>query len=399
MTTHENWDEFNGSRTESPDHSESLSPSKRKKTSPSVPNKKSKQETPINTEETNEDIARQYKKFTNAPKYDYNSEELFCVCRKPDLGEMMVACDGCEEWFHFGCMKVNPNYSDLIASYYCKFCVWKGLGESKWKRKCRLENCYKPIAPGSKYCSKEHGLKFMRNVWSDLRELSTGLVKAVLEYVSDDYTKLERLGSHFPELKVVEEYKKDPNSINDFPDDVKEELQNLKQESNKLVEEIKKQEKLMETLVATKEHIKYLNENLTGAIFSDSKQENQTSKKKKSNKSKKKIDLCYCSKSDSFLIKEIADSDDLFADLLKTIKKRYSEEEDDEDDDDEEDNDWFMENLCIKDKKKCVRHNGWWNLYYDEAVTKLAQLKVKTDELSVKKESTLRNYSMKVYES
>ena len=101
---------------------------KRSKPSHSIPSKRVKHDvdsSPL-VEESNEEIARQYKKFINAPKYDLNSEELFCVCRRPDLGEMMVACDGCEEWFHFKCMKINEKYSNLIAKYYCKFCEWKG---------------------------------------------------------------------------------------------------------------------------------------------------------------------------------------------------------------------------------------------------------------------------------
>jgi len=53
-------------------------------------------------DESYEEIAKQYKKFSNAPKFNLNSEELFCICRKPDYGgELMISCDNCDEWFHF----------------------------------------------------------------------------------------------------------------------------------------------------------------------------------------------------------------------------------------------------------------------------------------------------------
>ena len=38
----------------------------------------------------------------------------------------------------------------------------EGEGNSQWKRKCRLENCNEPIGERSKYCSKEHGIEFIK---------------------------------------------------------------------------------------------------------------------------------------------------------------------------------------------------------------------------------------------
>jgi hypothetical protein len=33
------------------------------------------------------------------------SKDLYCHCQKPWLGEFMIECDNCKEWFHPGCVK------------------------------------------------------------------------------------------------------------------------------------------------------------------------------------------------------------------------------------------------------------------------------------------------------
>ncbi|KAJ3282768.1 hypothetical protein HK104_010729, partial [Borealophlyctis nickersoniae] len=55
-------------------------------------------------------------------------KELYCVCRSEyDGEEFMVACDGCEEWFHGRCVGVTP----VIAQereYFCDNCKASKLG-------------------------------------------------------------------------------------------------------------------------------------------------------------------------------------------------------------------------------------------------------------------------------
>lgn len=31
---------------------------------------------------------------------------LYCICRKPDDERAMIACDQCNEWYHFDCIKL-----------------------------------------------------------------------------------------------------------------------------------------------------------------------------------------------------------------------------------------------------------------------------------------------------
>ncbi|PYD08700.1 hypothetical protein DND36_31155, partial [Pseudomonas savastanoi pv. glycinea] len=133
--------------------------------------------------ETPEEIAKQYKKYQNAPKYNLNSEELFCICRRPDHGgELMIGCDGCEEWFHFTCMKMNEAYQLLIDKFYCKFCQWQGKGRTRYNKICRLPGCMKPIRSElkSKYCSEECGLEYMKRFLEELEKLSREEMKFAL---------------------------------------------------------------------------------------------------------------------------------------------------------------------------------------------------------------------------
>lgn len=72
--------------------------------------------------------------------YNDNSEELFCICRKPDNGDLMVGCDGCDDWYHFKCMKIDIKYQELIARYFCPYCEIDGKGTTLWKRNAEYEH-------------------------------------------------------------------------------------------------------------------------------------------------------------------------------------------------------------------------------------------------------------------
>ena len=47
---------------------------------------------------------------------------VYCVCRQP-LKNPMVACDGCGEWFHDGCVEVEDEvFIDEKVKWYCMNC-------------------------------------------------------------------------------------------------------------------------------------------------------------------------------------------------------------------------------------------------------------------------------------
>ena len=47
---------------------------------------------------------------------------VFCLCRLPDDGTMMIQCTGCEEWFHKKCVKLQKKSVHINQSWYCRHC-------------------------------------------------------------------------------------------------------------------------------------------------------------------------------------------------------------------------------------------------------------------------------------
>lgn len=44
---------------------------------------------------------------------------MYCICRKPDSGKWMIGCDGCDDWFHGECVKIEESDGDLVDKYFC----------------------------------------------------------------------------------------------------------------------------------------------------------------------------------------------------------------------------------------------------------------------------------------
>ncbi|KAF9927407.1 hypothetical protein FBU30_003265 [Linnemannia zychae] len=87
-----------------------------------------------------------------------SGEELYCICRTIyDPNRVMIACDGCDEWFHTDCVGFDEKDNVVEEKYYCKRCEEKGRNGSL-KKKCFREGCQKSAGRKSKYCSKECGL-------------------------------------------------------------------------------------------------------------------------------------------------------------------------------------------------------------------------------------------------
>ena len=51
-----------------------------------------------------------------------DKEALYCLCRKPDDGQLMIQCDECSEWFHGACMGISKKMADKLKSYLCPSC-------------------------------------------------------------------------------------------------------------------------------------------------------------------------------------------------------------------------------------------------------------------------------------
>ncbi|CAH6723102.1 COMPASS component Spp1p [[Candida] jaroonii] len=313
-------------------------------------------------EESNEELIKQYKKLQNAPKFDFNSEEVYCICRKPDRGELMIGCDGCDEWYHFKCMKINLLYKDLVAKFYCKFCTWKGKGYTHWKRKCRADNCWNPIEINSKYCSKQCGLNFFKNL-VDVDNNET--YKAIID---KDFTvdEFQKLGNEFPELPEVKDIE---NNIGKFPEELRLDLTKLINQLKDINENIELFNRRTELLSQYKIKMKAVNELVT-----------------KKMKSKKKIELCLYDKN----LRELSSSVIEEFDIEKVSD--YVVNEDDEKDEDQ------YGNICIHEKRKCPRHNGWINLVNDGFLSSIYKYQSTLAKLQQEEKLLLRDYSIQVYE-
>lgn len=156
-----------------------------------------------------------------------------------------------------------------------------------------------------------------------------------------------------------------------------------------------------------KENIKLINGKLAALLYPDTTQETSGKKKsKKSNKqSKNKIDFCYYDKSidnGESIINQLAELDEMFEKLHQAVGRKLSDDEEEHEEEDEEheqeDHTRFMNMLCIIDRRKCSRHNGWWNLAYDELSTRLDSLEDKVKLLKQQRTDVLRSYSINQYE-
>jgi COMPASS component SPP1 len=107
------------------------------------------------------------------------SDDLYCICRRPDTGTFMIGCDGpCEDWCHGKCVNISESDKNLIDKFMCPACTEKGIGRTTWKRMCRRSGCRQPArlgknkqgSDGSKYCSDECGVRFFRQMTERARE-------------------------------------------------------------------------------------------------------------------------------------------------------------------------------------------------------------------------------------
>lgn len=57
--------------------------------------------------------------------------EVYCICRKPDNGKVMVGCDGCGDWFHCRCVNLKEAEVAAIKTFTCPDCLAKQEGRSE----------------------------------------------------------------------------------------------------------------------------------------------------------------------------------------------------------------------------------------------------------------------------
>lgn len=294
--------------------------------------------------------------------YNENSEELYCICRRPDNGELMVGCDGCDDWYHFKCMKIDVKYQHLIARYFCPYCEIDGKGTTLWKRKCRVRTCFKPIFENkSKYCSKEHGLQYLNELLEKKlakQEGNAGVLNkdqiGEMVNMSGNVEQFKKLGDEMPEV---------PNQ--DFNKDSR--ILNLRDSIGLLKEERTINMNKKKILLKSRENIKKLNESLTADL--DTNGGGSTNNKKKS----KKIDICGYDLifNDDKFENELLDESMLVSNDIDELKSKYEKFIKEEVND---------TTFCFLDRKKCLKHNGWQSVINDDIDMKLKDISTKINK-------------------
>ncbi|AOA62968.1 COMPASS component [Komagataella phaffii CBS 7435] len=357
-------------------------------------------------------LQKKFQEFEKAPKYNLNSEEVFCICRKPDdEGQLMVACDGCDEWFHFRCMKLDPKYEKLVANFYCVFCDRLfNKGKTLWKRKCKLEGCFNPIELSeekkSKYCSEEHGLMYMKQALLDKvlkqedlngqRLLKLKEVSSILREV-DDCKALAKLGEELP-------------IYSDFYPDAKlsphltEKVAAWDKQIQQVTTELERLDSRLRLVLALKEFLKLLNENINIITIPDYIPGPRTKSSKSKSKNSKKSDICgfnrvildldratdmdqFKAKISPYLGKNAIDPED--------FKKLYREIYPDDDDmvDSVGPENWLAR-FCLKDKRKCNKHHSWLNILADDYYLQTQLLEEKKKRLQDERQTLMTDYNI-----
>ncbi|KAG1292260.1 hypothetical protein G6F66_007116 [Rhizopus arrhizus] len=104
---------------------------------------------------------------------NYNTPNLYCICRKPESG-LMVKCDICNEWYHSSCVRVPRSVVKSSMSYICPVCDY---GEKKLlahvSRRPSVEEIQKlmNISHTLMFCPKDYLL--VRDIYSYMMEFKS----------------------------------------------------------------------------------------------------------------------------------------------------------------------------------------------------------------------------------
>mmetsp|Transcript_2862 Transcript_2862/g.3797 ORF Transcript_2862/g.3797 Transcript_2862/m.3797 type:complete len:425 (+) Transcript_2862:182-1456(+) len=156
-------------------------------------------------------------------------EPVYCICRKPDIpGQLMIACDMCDEWFHGKCVGITQKQAEKITKYVCDTCSGTKKTPSSTndnndvsarQPKCFSKSCFNAAKPNSKYCSDECGIKTakealkQREVSQKLNQLSTVTQELFSAADAEDQRLLEAIAKRKQQLenniREVEHQEKD----------------------------------------------------------------------------------------------------------------------------------------------------------------------------------------------
>ena len=81
-------------------------------------------------------------------------KSVHCLCGFPVGRGFLIACDGCERWFHGACVSMDFSSSEWYQTWYCPSCIPQGRIPLR-RRACLFAGCKQPIIEPnvSGYCS------------------------------------------------------------------------------------------------------------------------------------------------------------------------------------------------------------------------------------------------------
>ncbi|MBW0461284.1 hypothetical protein O181_000999 [Austropuccinia psidii MF-1] len=65
---------------------------------------------------------------SNQIQVTHDEGTLYCICLGRDDHTPMIQCEGCENWFHFSCIRMDPSEAKEIEKFYCQDCQTSGTG-------------------------------------------------------------------------------------------------------------------------------------------------------------------------------------------------------------------------------------------------------------------------------
>ena len=328
--------------------------------------------------------------------------EIYCICKKPDEGDLMVGCDGCDDWFHFKCMKIPEKYSHLVSGYYCPYCQAGVTGKplengelprTKWKRRYRLDNCYEPCQERSKYCSEAHGKLYMQTLLDKVSIPNHECKKFVGDMVQasqDDVSKFNEMGAHdfidrdIPKHTINQELfdkmiqnDKDLNSLH-------EQVQVCK---SKTFPDLKNNLEALQRYITWLETVNNLLNAETNEI--DGNGDNDTSKTSNKKKTKKKKGT------QRHKVKKICGYTRILEDVTMTSEAfmaHYCKLMEDEEQYDQE----MLHGVCIK--LKCNKHSDWSSMRMDQLKQQMRSLESHKERLDLLVKTRQRQLHIQYYE-
>ncbi|GMM36259.1 Spp1 protein [Saccharomycopsis crataegensis] len=365
-----------------------------------------------------------------------NGDQLYCICRSIDNGELMVGCDNCDDWYHFDCLKLDRKMEKLYYKFYCPYCesIDPEKFQSVFRKKCLLPSCGLPIVMNSKFCTKDHGLKYYKQIKEkltelppkDLRHLKLGEISKILKSPGNlDFEKFSKLGDSLPE-STESEFGKFVN-IDDPVSEYNVQLKNINQHSEHLQQQQKFYHFKSKYLGQVKNQLKQINDyflEISGAALSQAKTKPKDKGKKNASK---KFEICgynkllaltlaqwqkylkteeahriFSSNNDENIdFETIEIVPEFSASQLEKLKTAFVDIEAMKEYQDSLTNGSPQEifpETCLLEKKKCGRHGGWLSRVNDEIVIRTNEITAEENEWKSQLDGLKHRYVVEYWE-